>query len=589
MKGIKKRSYKSRRDDIVVDPCPDCVAHNVPIGTQNWTGCNATVSLYRNGDTIPYVGNIAAWAALTTGAWCYVNGDPSTEATYGKLYNWYAVTDPRGIAPVGYKVPTDAEWTTLTTFLGGELVAGGKMKEEGLCHWLPNNIDATNTSLFTGLGTGYRDSGGYFNNMNNLAFWWSSTESSTSNTWVRNLIHGDGVTTRSNINKKSGLSLRFIEDPCPDCVAHDVTIGTQNWAGCNATVSTYRDLTPIPYVDDPVVWASLTTGAWCWYNNDSANEATYGKLYNWHAVNDPRGLAPAGYHVPSEAEFITLTNNLGSASVAGGKLKESGFCHWLTPNTDATNTSGFTALPGGTRISTGSYVAIKTYGEWWTSTSVNSTNARHFYLINFSAVSTIDNYFKTGGFSVRFIKDPVVICPDKVIGTQTWATCNLDVDKYRNGDSIPQITDNTLWDQATTGAWCWYNNDPLNGTTYKKLYNYYAITDPRGLAPSGYHIPTDAEWATLTAYAGGNPIAGGPLKEAGTAHWQTPNTLADNGTEFTALPGGFRGAAGGFGFLTQYGYYRTDSNVFGLAYNSTVVFPVSNTFSYGFSVRVIKD
>jgi uncharacterized protein (TIGR02145 family) len=413
--NIETSSNIESESQACIIPCTDCVAHDVTIGTQTWTGCNATVSTYNNGDPIPYVDNTAAWAALTTGAWCYVNNDPSTEATYGKLYNWYAITDPRGIAPNGYLVPTDADWTTLTTFLGGTSVAGGKMK--GLCHWTPTNIDATNTSLFTGLPGGYRDNGGYYNNIGSYGFWCSSTETSTINAWGRVLSHGDGVATRGNLGKKNGLSLRFIKNPCPNCVAHDVTIGTQIWTGCNATVSTYRDGTFIPEVTDPTAWIGLTTGAWCYANNNSSNNAKYGKLYNWYAVAgiyDAASLAnpalrkefaPSGYHVPDLSEWNTLINYLGGAAVAGGALKQNNLCLWNAPNTGATNISGFTALPGGDRQATGSFQGLTTNTGFWTSTEINISIARMHIIFFAGANIIVQGIEKIKGHSVRFVKD----------------------------------------------------------------------------------------------------------------------------------------------------------------------------------------
>ena len=200
--------------------------------------------------------------------------------------------------------------------------------------------------------------------------------------------------------------------PCPDCVAQDITIGTQTWAKCNLDVSTYANGDPIPEVTDPTAWAALTTGAWCYYNNDSVNGTTYGKLYNWYAVNDPRGLAPVGYHIPSDTEWTTLTTFLGGESVAGGKMKETDLCHWLTPNTDATNSSNFTGLPGGCRyLSNTSFIffEINKYGYWWSST-VNGSNPGFpnvFYRrLNYNnATAGRNNISKASGFSVRCIKN----------------------------------------------------------------------------------------------------------------------------------------------------------------------------------------
>ncbi|MEO6490062.1 MAG: fibrobacter succinogenes major paralogous domain-containing protein, partial [Ferruginibacter sp.] len=116
-----------------------------------------------------------------------------------------------------------------------------------------------------------------------------------------------------------------------------LTICCQSWMTKNLDVATYRNGTPIPKVTDPAAWAALTTGAYCYYNNDSATyAATYGKLYNWYAVNDPSGLAPEGWHIPTDFEWTTLENCLGGATVAGGAMKQTGPIYWTTPNTGAT-------------------------------------------------------------------------------------------------------------------------------------------------------------------------------------------------------------------------------------------------------------
>ena len=198
---------------------------------------------------------------------------------------------------------------------------------------------------------------------------------------------------------------------CPNsnlcCQLSDVTIGTQTWTGCNLDVTNYQNGDPIPQVQDPTEWAALTTGAWCYYENDLLNGCTYGKLYNWYAVNDPRGLAPAGYHVPTDTDFTTLYTYLGGEPAAGGALKESGLAHWITPNTGATNTSGFTALPGGVRnVPTGTFNLIGAYGFWWSATD-NGVGVYSLQLLynDGGVVGWGTPYFKTDGHSVRLIKD----------------------------------------------------------------------------------------------------------------------------------------------------------------------------------------
>lgn len=177
------------------------------------------------------------------------------------------------------------------------------------------------------------------------------------------------------------------------------------WATANLNVTTYANGDPIPEVQDQATWDSLTTGAWCSYDNNPANDAIYGKLYNWYAVSDPRGLAPTGYHVASDTEWITLITCLGGDLIAGGKLKETGTTHWLAPNTGATNSSGFTALPGGIRGQILGFIDINNYAYFWSSASVGPTAAVGFniYSLDTSVGQSIDN--KKSGRSIRVIAD----------------------------------------------------------------------------------------------------------------------------------------------------------------------------------------
>ena len=193
--------------------CSNCIqGTTVDIDGQIWDKCNLNVTTYRNGESILQVQDDALWAGLTTGAWCHYGNNPANDAIYGKLYNWYAVNDSRGLAPVGKKIPTDAEWTNLTTFLGGLGVAGGKMKETGLCHWNSPNTGATNTSVFTGLPAGFRSTNGSFDDVGDSGRWWSSTQSGGSDAWGRSLFY-NGVNMNRNFgDKKFGFSVRCIEE-----------------------------------------------------------------------------------------------------------------------------------------------------------------------------------------------------------------------------------------------------------------------------------------------------------------------------------------------------------------------------------------
>jgi uncharacterized protein (TIGR02145 family) len=146
----------------------------VIIGTQEWMGENLNVSKYNDGETIPNAIDSLIWAKIESGAWCNYNNNDSLGVIYGKLYTWYAV-DTKKVCPVGWHVPSDLEWTKLTDYLGGDSVAGGKLKEIGNIHWKPKNIGATNSSLFKALPGGYRDNE-YFHDISKFGFWWSSTD-----------------------------------------------------------------------------------------------------------------------------------------------------------------------------------------------------------------------------------------------------------------------------------------------------------------------------------------------------------------------------------------------------------------------------
>jgi uncharacterized protein (TIGR02145 family) len=182
-----------------------------------------------------------------------------------------------------------------------------------------------------------------------------------------------------------------------------------------------------------------------------------------------------------------------------------------------------------------------------------------------------------------------VFLPTIVIGTQQWARLNLDVVTYRNGDIIPQVTDEATWNSLTTGAWCYYNNDPATASSFGKLYNWYAVNDPRGLAPTGWHIPTDAEWGILinklNSYSGD---IGKKLKQVGST-WSN-NTGATNESGFTGLPGGTR-AGGSFSRLGQIGMWWS-SGTCAYAYLEYTLSDLRRSGSnpeFGISVRCIRD
>lgn len=184
-----------------------------------------------------------------------------------------------------------------------------------------------------------------------------------------------------------------------------VTIGTQVWMAENLRTTTYNDGTSIPQVTANNEWKNMKTAAFCWYGNDADSYGnTYGALYNWYAVNTDK-LCPAGWHVPTHDEWTTLTDYIGGAVVAGGKLKESGTLHWDSPNFGATNETGFTGLPGGSRQD-GGFMFIGVSGSWWSATESNADWAIERGLnYNSGSVFWVSFNPKSNGYSVRCLKD----------------------------------------------------------------------------------------------------------------------------------------------------------------------------------------
>ncbi|ARM30360.1 fibrobacter succinogenes major paralogous domain-containing protein [Prosthecochloris sp. HL-130-GSB] len=187
--------------------------------------------------------------------------------------------------------------------------------------------------------------------------------------------------------------------------------------------------------------------------------------------------------------------------------------------------------------------------------------------------------------------------PTVTIGKQEWMASNLDTEYYRNGDPVRHARTEEEWHDALSkgeGAWCHYDNKSGNGNSMGKLYNWYAVEDPRGLAPEGWHVPSDREWETLALQLGGRLVAGGALKSLDG--WSRPNAGADNSSRFAALPAGSRNCLGGFFGKGRYAYFWTSSSAGRfdawnreLSSTNSEIRRVKINKSLGFSVRCLKD
>ena len=217
----------------------------------------------------------------------------------------------------------------------------------------------------------------------------------------------------TNQNKTTQNKTNQIVKDIDGNVYHTVTIGTQVWMVENLKVTKYRDGTPIPMITDSIEWATLDSGAYCNYNNNPNFAAIYGRLYNYYVIKNPKNVCPEGWHVPSDKEWQTLVYHLGGDKIAGGKLKESGYTHWTKDgNEEASNLSGFTALPGGSREvhtyvngSCGVYdwIGLKSY--FWSSTEWGDNYIWFHELENLNPYIFRNHYSARCGFSIRCIKD----------------------------------------------------------------------------------------------------------------------------------------------------------------------------------------
>ena len=188
------------------------VYHTITIGSQVWLAENLKTTKYNDGTSIPLVKDSTTWLNLITPGYCYYKNDDATyKNTYGALYNWFVVNTGK-LAPIGWHVPSNAEWTILIDFLGGESVAGGKMKENGTSHWFPPNTGATNISGFSALPGGNRGYAGSFYAIGAVSFWWTSTDGDNNTAWGSGLNCNGIDEDRFLDSKRYGFSVRCVRD-----------------------------------------------------------------------------------------------------------------------------------------------------------------------------------------------------------------------------------------------------------------------------------------------------------------------------------------------------------------------------------------
>jgi uncharacterized protein (TIGR02145 family) len=525
--------------------------HTVKIGTQTWMVENLKTTKYNDGTSIPYVTcSVPVWKNQKTPGFCWYGDDNKNKEIYGGLYNWYAVNSGK-LCPKGWRVPTMDEFELLVTYLGGPTIAGGKLKEQGFSHWSSPTADcgsrnsfSSNESGFTGLpGGSIRNE---ISGITRDSEYWSTTlnpsQSYPDQVYTFNLqFCGQEADYSKEYQKWDGVSVRCIKD---EKMAYSK---------------------PILTTADPsnITASSATTGG----NITSDGGST---------ITD-RGVCWSIQPKPNIGDFMNLPRI--PAKVEGIIKSGTGSGSYVSSLTDISLVSFAT----GSKIGMTYYVRAYATNGAGTAYGNEVSFTTPLFPILFNPNKTYGKLTDIDGNVYKTI----------TIGTQTWMAENLKTTRYNDGTAIPLVTDNTLWKNTVAPAYCWYDNNPtFCKPVYGALYNWYAVNSGK-LSPSGWHIPTDAEWALLISFVGNESNAGGVLRETGTTHWNS-SSVGTNVTGFTALPGGFRYAYGDFQSIVATGNYWTATSTtnnlsFSQYMNEIIWRKTSMEKIVGLSVRCIKN
>jgi len=353
------------------------------------TSANPTLSDSHTEGTLSGSSYICTIPGLTAGTGYYVRGYATNSAGTGYGASVHFTTLAAVLPVVTTATPKSVTQTTAT--LGGNVTFdGGQSTTRGVCWSTGENPTVADSKTVDGTGQG--------------AFTSSLTGLTANTTYYARAYATNGVGTAYGTQYVVKTMYGTVTDYDGNTY-QTVMIGTQEWMAENLRVTHYRNGDPIPNITDNGQWSAATSGAYCSYDNSSSNASTYGLLYNFYAVADARNLCPTGWHVPTDAEWTTLIDYLGGTSVAGAKMKSPNL--WANGSTGTDNSSGFTALSGGTRYVNSGFEYLGSEFEGWSSTIYNSVNAwgRYLYLYINQIVVNHESCLKQSGMSIRCVKD----------------------------------------------------------------------------------------------------------------------------------------------------------------------------------------
>ena len=568
--------------------------NTIIIGNQEWMAQNLKVTKYQNGTQIQNTNttNGGDWVFNTSGSWCYYDNDGSKDEVFGKLYNYFAVSDTNGLCPTGWRIPTLSDWDTLYS---DKSIIGKVSKESGSAHWIGQNFMSMNSS-----NTGTNDNG-------------------------LTIVPGGFRYGMSSSPRDDNGNIRQSEGPFSSFGNYG-----SYWSKDLALNSSVTDIS-----GNGLVW-----GVYFKLDSDGLTKVEDQKEVG-HSVRCVRNLSLVAL---PKIKTDTITDITFDSAISGGevfvdgnlRVAKRGVCYSTTPSptyTENNSTSDslgfgkFTSVLTGLSANTTYYV--RAYALRYTGQLVNMFADIHHINNNTNIVITDTIYGEVKSFTTKPDPRVIVFNPNLtygsvtdvdgnayntiIIGNQEWMAENLKVTKYQNGENIDNIQDGNQWNATSQGAWVYYGNDSTSNAVFGKLYNYFAVSDTRNVCPTGWKVPSETDWATLEKTVGltaeetsQSGFRGGEnslkLKETGNAHWLDQNDFMGGGSVttnsstndagFTGLPGGYRGTPNGdFGGLNNQGYFwgipHLSARVL-INHNGNIFKNVNDPEQFGMSVRCLK-
>ena len=614
----------------------------VKIGDQVWMKENLKTTRYADGNSmVPGIGAGDITGDYITKYWFVYGDNMANKATYGLLYTWAAAmngatssdANPSGVqgaCPSGWHLPSNAEWTELTDYLGGASIAGGKLKEAGYTHWSSPNTGADNSSSFTGLPGGFRESFGDFQLFSIYAYFWSSTEFASTIATGRDLSYSSYNVGLNSIDNDDGSSVRCLRDynylPFLEISEDTVDFGKVDYNTGTTTQSIFLTNNH----PDTLALDSISGAGW-----------PFALSFQDSSELDTVIMYPG---IPKQLNITLSTDNIAGILIDTVWINDNSYDTSFIVRAEIPFPDSLNTVPGDGKVT------LK-----WNSTCWNYRNRVYIYrdltLIDSVEITaptdttytdtSLENYREYTYFirsrdiwgnlsnpSGTVTEFPCEVVqdydgntyPTVKVGDQLWMRKNLKTTHYADGSAIPNVTVIGDWNALgyTDKAYAYYNNSASNGEIYGAEYTWAAAmngaassnTNPsgvQGVCPDGWHLPSDEEWIELELFLGLNPSQaylsgmrgtdqGGQLKEAGTAHWNSPNTGATNSSWFTAYGSGYRVYTGAWGGLRSYTEFwtatekdATTSIERNLASYTGQISRVWNNKKFGYAVRCLKS